>query len=90
MPMSYETQEMTEDQKEFFDRRIRMAEHEKRRTRGEILQDGLFGAGDKRENRASPNSTFKRNNKARPMLKVDRRRPDSQEIQGRPRTGRIH
>ena len=54
MPMSYETQEMTEDQKEFFDRRIRMAEHEKRRTRGEILQDGLFGAGKRGKTEPAP------------------------------------
>ena len=66
--------------------RIALAHREKRKTRGDILRDGLLGPDDKRGERGEQ----RKDQKARPILKVDKLKDTSKVIQGRPRTGRTN
>jgi len=64
-------------------KRILIAEAEKHKTHGEILRDGLFGPKDKSRSKSGTNKL------AEPRLKIDNPRNQGQEIQGRPRTGKL-
>ena len=71
------------DERIFADR-IAKAKREKRKTRGDILKDGLFGKDDKSINSST-------NQRAKPRLAVSLGMSrGGGEIRGRPRTGVIN